>query len=73
MKEIDRTEIYDGTNATRKFLAYTIPSKTTPAKSLESIKAFGEHIILHYRKPYGNRISKDKVIEIMQYLDTLSR
>jgi hypothetical protein len=64
-----RYAIYEGENAVGKYLVLSIPQQSTPVKTLNAIKSFGEYLILHFRGPIGNVITKYRIDEIMQYLD----
>ena len=51
------------------YLALGIPKQTTPTKSLNEIRKFGESIISNYTQPIGKSISKESLEGIMQFLD----
>jgi len=61
--------IYEGIDAVRKYVALTIPKQDTPVKTLKSIKTYGNQILSDFKKPVGKRITKEKIEEIMHYLD----
>lgn len=61
--------IYEGKNAVRKYVVLTIPKQDTPVKTLKSIKTYGNQILLDFKKPVGKGITKEKIEEIMHYLD----
>jgi len=61
--------IYEGRDAVRKYIVLTIPKQDTPVKTLESIKTYGNQILLDFKKPVGKGITKEKIAEIMHYLD----
>lgn len=61
--------IYEGIDAVRKYVALTIPKQNTPVKTLKSIKTYGNQILSDFKKPVGKRITKEKIEEIMHYLD----
>jgi hypothetical protein len=61
--------IFDGNKSTAKFLALTMPGQTAPVKTLNAIKEHGQALIDSYTAPVGKIIYKDKVKEIMTYLD----
>jgi hypothetical protein len=64
-----RFAIYEGENAVGKYLVLSMPQQSTPVKTLNAIRNFGECLIQYFRGPIGNAISKDRIDGIMQYLD----
>ncbi len=61
--------IYDGKNAISKYLVLAMPKQETPVKTLNAIRSFGQQILSSYKMPVGKAIKKEKIEEIMQYLD----
>jgi hypothetical protein len=63
-------DIYDQKPAAiNKYIALVIPAKESPVKTLWAILSFGEQILADFTKPKGINIKKEKLVEIMDYLD----
>ena len=61
--------IFDGNKSVARFLALTMPAQETPVKTLKAIKEYGQMLVSSYIAPIGNIVCRDKVKEIMDYLD----
>lgn len=61
--------ICNGDDATKMLIAMLMPPQTSPVKTLNSIKEFGNSIIKDYKKPIGKAVSEKNVRTILNYLD----
>ena len=65
----DRYYICDGVDSVAMYVALAMPSESSPVKSLNTIKEFGQQIITQYTEPIGEGISKEMLLSILKYLD----
>lgn len=61
--------ICDEMYAVSMFIAWRMPTKSSPVRTLKGIKLLGENIIKDFTKPVGKCISKKMIEDILQYLD----
>ena len=61
--------IYDNKKAIGKYIAFAKPQQTTPVKTLKDLIVFSREIRTCFTTPVGKSLTKNKVIQIMNFLD----
>ena len=68
-KNFEPIYICEGKSAVGKLINFTIPDMGKPIETLHKLIVFGQHIKNIYTQPAGKLITKEKVNEIINYLD----
>lgn len=70
----DETEedyvVYEKESAVLKFLCLSLPSQKSPVKTLREIQKFAMELKDNFCEPIGDKIKKETIQEIMEYLNS---